>query len=56
LATITGNTLDGYGVRAICGKTTDRVRLPDLLPEGEVTCGQCRTEEEIAVLVKYLAA
>jgi hypothetical protein len=56
LATLTGNPLDGYQVRAFCGRTTDQVHLPDLLPEGEVTCPACRTEEEIAALVKYLAA
>jgi hypothetical protein len=56
LATVSGNPRSGYRVGAICGKTADAVRLPDLLPGGEVTCEQCRTEEEIAALVKYLAA
>ena len=56
LATLSGNPLDGYHVRALCGKATDKVRLPDLLSEGEVTCEQCRTEEEIIGLVKYLSA
>ena len=56
LATLSGNAHDGFHVQALCGKSTDKVRLPDLLPLGDVTCEQCRTEEEIAALVKYLAA
>lgn len=56
LATLTGNPRDGHRVQAVCGKTAEVVRLPDLLPGGDVTCEQCRTEEEIASLLKYLAA
>jgi hypothetical protein len=56
LATLTGNDQGGYHVRTFCGKTTDTIRLTDLLPNGEVTCPACHTEETLAALVKDLAA
>jgi len=56
LATLSGNAHIGFHIESLCGKATDKVRLPDLLPLGEVTCEQCRNEETIALLVKYLAA
>jgi hypothetical protein len=56
LAALTGCPTSGYRVRAVCGRATDAVRLPDLQAHGEVTCPACRTEGIPAALAKLTAA
>lgn len=56
LAIIRGNPDEGYRLQAMCGRTTNAVRFTEIVTDGNVTCPACRTEEEIAALVKYLAA
>ncbi|MCE9567318.1 MAG: hypothetical protein K8U57_35400 [Planctomycetes bacterium] len=55
-AALTGNMDDGFHVLATCGRGSNRVRPGEILNDGEITCPQCKTEESIAALVKYLAA
>lgn len=56
LATLSGNPDEGYQLRAICGLASSKVRFTEIMADGEVTCPACKTEAEIAALVKYLAA
>jgi hypothetical protein len=55
LATLS-DTSEGHEFRTLCGLTRRAVRPVDVVTDGAVTCPACRTEEEIAALVKYLAA
>ncbi len=56
LALLTGDPVEGYLLRAVCGRTTDTIRLAHMLNEGEVTCLACRTEEALAAMARHLAA
>jgi hypothetical protein len=56
LATLSDSPDESQELRTLCGLTGRAVRPVDVVTDGAVTCDQCRTEEEIAALVKYLAA
>jgi hypothetical protein len=56
LATLSGNPDEGYQLKAVCGLASSKVRFTEILTDGEVTCPACKSEVEIATLVRYLAA